>query len=441
MSIISLRIPSFGQFRQDTRLILLSLGIFSLGFFGVQTLLKVLYVLRLGYGLEYVGLFTATSALSYMAMSLPSGALGNRYGVKPMMVLGGVLTTVGMVLLPLSEAVPTWAAYAWPILTQIALTGGWALFSINMVPALMAATTNRTRDDAYALSSMLRSAGTFMGTMVGGLLPLMFAWLLDLNIDGPAPYRWSLLVGAGFGVAGMIPLLRVRVEDPVTVESTSEPHGHFPIALVAAVSLHVILVNGATATCQSFCSAYMDTDLQLSTASIGFLTAAGQFLAVLAPLLMPFLGQRRSHAWTLMVAGAGTAVMLLPLVFIPTWPAAGFGRMGTLAMAALWTPALQVFQMTVIEKHWRSLAYGAVSTGMGFSFGLVSLVGGFIAAAWGYATLFMLGTVLAGTGAIAMWVLRRHLLRTFFVTEKGTATSPEVAQPAPVTTGPRTDSR
>ena len=355
MSIASLHIPSLGQFRKDTRLILIASGIFSLGFFGVQTLLKVLYVLRLGYGLEYVGLFTATSALTYMAMSLPSGALGNRYGLKPMMALGGALTTAGMLLLPMTEV---------------------------------------------------------MGTMVGGLLPLMFATILGQDMDGPAPYRWALLVGAGFGMAGMFPLLRVRIEDPVIVDLETQPHGSFPTVLVAVVGLHVILLNGASATCQSFCSAYMDTDLHLSTAAIGFLTATGQFLAVLAPLLMPYLGVRRSHAWTLMVASAGTAIMLLPLALIPTWQAAGFGRMGALALSALWMPTLQVFQMTVFEKHWRSLAYGAVSTGMGFACGSVSLAGGFIAAAWGYSSLFLLGAALAAGGAIAMWALRRHVLRT-----------------------------
>ena len=313
MVIGGLRIPSLGEFRKDTRLILISSGIFSVGFFGVQTLLKVLYILRLGYGLEYIGVFTATSALTYMAMSLPSGALGNRFGLKPAMVLGGVLTTAGMVMLPMVEIMPASARDSWPILSQMALTGGWAMFSINMVPALMAATTNRTRDDAYALSGMLRGAGTFFGTMVGGLLPMMFAAVLGQSIDGPAPYRWALLVGAAFGVAGMIPLLRVNVEEAQDVAVETEAHGAFPLALVAVASLHVILINGSFAACQSFCSAYMDTDLNLSTAAIGFLTAVGQFLAILAPVAMPYLGVRRSHAWTLMVVGGLTAVMLVPL--------------------------------------------------------------------------------------------------------------------------------
>jgi MFS family permease len=406
MSIGSLRIPSLGEFREDTRLILIASGIFSVGFFGIQTLLKVLYILRLGYGLEYVGLFTATPALTFMAMSLPSGAIGNRIGLKPAMVMGGVFTTAGMLLLPLAEAVPPWAADAWPIFTQMALTTGWAMFSINMVPALMAATTTRTRDDAYALSSMLRGLGTFFGTVVGGLLPMMFAVLLGQSLDGPAPYRWALLVGALFGVVGLVPLLRVRNVELEPVDAETERHGNFPTLLVAIVVLHVFLIHGGIATCQSFCSAYMDTDLHLSAAAIGLLTGIGQFAAVLAPVMMPVLAARRSNAWTMMMAAVGTAVFMLPLALIPNWFAAGIGRLGVLALAAIWMPALQVFQMGAVDRHWRSLAYGTVSTGMGFSFGAISLVGGFIAASWGYSSLFMMGAVMAAMGAAVMWALQ-----------------------------------
>jgi predicted MFS family arabinose efflux permease len=409
MIIRHVHIPSLREFRRDTRLILISSAIFSVGLFGIQTLLKVLYILRLGYGLEYVGLFSAASALTYMTMSMPSGAIGTRFGLKPAMVFGGVLTTLGMLMLPMTEIMPAWARDAWPIASQIAVMGGWSLISINMVPALMAATTSRTRDDAYALSSMLRSAGTFFGTVVGGMLPMIFVFLLGGTTDSPAPYRWSLLLATGFGFAGMIPLLRLRIERTEGVSVGTEAHGAFPLVLVAVAALHTMLTNAAFATCQSFCNAYMDTDLGLSTASIGILVAVGQFVAILAPVAMPFFGERRSHAWTLMMVSALSALVFVPLALIPAWWSAGFGSMSLLALSALWMPALQVFQMTVIEQHWRSLAYGAVSTAMGFSFGTMSLAGGFVAAGMGYSAVFLLGGMTAAGGAVVMWALRRHL--------------------------------
>ena len=115
-----------------------------------------------------------------------------------------------------------------------------------------------------------------------------------------------------------------------------------------------------------------------------------------------------SNGWTLMVTTLGMAICLVPLALIPHWAVAGVARLGTLILSAIWMPALQVFQMELVDAQWRSLAYGAVSMGMGFSFGLISLLGGYIIAAVGYRSLFALGVGLCLAGTVLMWgVLRR----------------------------------
>ena len=87
---------------------------------------------------------------------------------------------------------------------------------------------------------------------------------------------------------------------------------------------------------------------------------------------------------------------------------AAVGRLGVLALLAMWMPALHVYQMELIETRWRSLAYGAVSMAMGLSFGSASLAGGHIIAAAGYRTLFLLGAGLSTAGAVLMWAILRR---------------------------------
>jgi MFS family permease len=68
--------------------------------------------------------------------------------------------------------------------------------------------------------------------------------------------------------------------------------------------------------------------------------------------------------------------------------------------------------MELVESKWRSLAYGALSMGMGLSFGSFSLAGGYIIAAAGYRTLFALGAGLSIAGGVLMWaILRREGVR------------------------------
>ena len=394
---------SVSRFNRDVRLLIVVSGLSAVSFFGIQMLLRVLYVLRLGHGIEYVGLFSATGALTYMGMSLPSGVLGGRWGVWRVMLLGGIVTVTGMAFLPLTEFVPPWAQSWWPIASQMVLTSGWAMFNVNLVPALMAATTAENRNGAYALASALRGLGTFVGTVFGGMLPGLFADLLGQTLDLPGPYRLALWVGAVLGLIALIPLGLVRSAGQVADREQERARGPFPLQPVALMVAYVCLVNGGWATNQAFCNAYMDTDLSLPTSAIGLITGVGQFVAIPASLLTPRLAARRSNGWTLVVTSLGMALSLLPLALIPHWAAVGLGRLGALSLSAIWIPALQVFQMELVAEQWRSLAYGAVAMAMGLSYGSVSLAGGYIVAAAGYRNLFLLGVGLSLAGAVLMW--------------------------------------
>lgn len=409
---MNLPTTTFSHLSRDAKLLIVAWGILAISFFGIQMLLTVLYVLRLGYSVEYIGIFNASGALTYILSSLPAGALGSRIGLRPAMIIGGIVTILGMAMLPMTEFVPPTWHDSWPILSQVVVTMGWALMSVNQVPALMAVTTVYNRNSAYAFNGVLRGLGTFVGTVVGGFLPLLFAQMLNASIDGPVPYRAALLTGAVLCFFGLIPLWLVRPSE-TTQSAQTQGESPFPALPVAMLVLHIFLGQIAPAACQSFCSAYMDRELALSSVAIGLLTGVGQFTTILAPLMTPRLAARYGNGWTLMMGTVGTAVSLLPLALIPHWSAAGAGRLGLLALSAIWMPALQVFQMELVESRWRALTNGIVSMSMGFAYALIGFGGGYLVAAWGYSTLFYLAVGVSLVGAGVMWtMLRTPRLRT-----------------------------
>jgi MFS family permease len=390
------------RFHRDVRLILAVSTLMAISFFGIQNLVKVLYVLRLGYGLEYVGLFNATGALAYMAMSLPSGMIGSRFGAQPTMRLGGVITVLGMALLPLTELTDGGVRLALPILSQAVLVAGWSLCGVNMAPALMALTTPQIRNNAFALNSVGRGVGAFVGTIIGGFLPGLFVFLLGVSLDDPAPYRWSLWVAAALGVVALLPLVGLGpIENRATL-TAGEEAGRFPVGWVTLLVVYAFLTHGAFATCQAFCNAYMDTDLRLSPAAIGLITGVGQFVAMLAPLLVPGLALRFGNRWTLTATSLGMAISLIPLILWTNWLAVGVGRLGMVALDAMWQPALQVVQMETVASRWRALAYGICSMMLGLTFAVVSLSGGYLIATWGYRSFFLLGLVASVASALLM---------------------------------------
>jgi MFS family permease len=405
---VSLRLRTLSHFSRDTRLLLATSGIIATSFFGIHTLLRVLYILRLGYGPEYVGLFGAAGAFTYTAMGLPSGALGRRFGVRRIMIIGGLVTVAGIIALPLAEFLPSQVRAIWPVLSQVFHIAGWSMFNVNFVPALMAATTAEERSSAYALNGVLKGIGAFLGTTLGGVLPGLFGKAFSLALASPRPYGYGIWVGAAVGLAALIPLARLGRLEQTAVAGRVEVRAGFPLLPLALMLLYVYLSHSGWAVSRAFGSAYMDTVLSLSASTIGLITSVGQFASILSPLLNPRLARRYGNGWTLMMAPLGMGVSLLPLALVPHWGAVGLGNVGILALAAMRLPALQVFQMELVDERWRALAYGAVSMAMGFSFGSVSLVGGYVIAAAGYRTLFLLGAGLSVAGAVLMWAILRR---------------------------------
>jgi MFS family permease len=260
---------------------------------------------------------------------------------------------------------------------------------------------------------MFRGFGTFIGTVVGGLLPGLFALMLSLPQDHPASYRFSLWLGALLGVAGLVPLIKISPVRATNTETQQTGEAPFPGMLLMVLVVYVFFSHGAWATCQAFCSAYMDTDLNLSAAAIGLITGVAQFAAVLSPLLNPRLAVRYGNGRTLTALPLGFAVSLIPMVLTPTWFAAAVSRLGNMALGAMWTPSFQVFQMELVSSRWRSLAYGIVSMAMGFAFATASFFGGYIASWWGYNSLFVLGMVFSLVSCTIMFfMLKKPLFST-----------------------------
>jgi len=404
---------NLSRMSRDAKLLLGASGILATSFVGIQALLKPIYVLRLGYGPSYLGTFTSAGAFTFMVMGLISGNIGKRIGTRLCLILGGAGTTLGMVILPLAEFVPAQTRAILPIVSEIVLATGWSLLNVNLVPALAAVTPRQLRDSAYGLNNALMGVGTLIGNLFGGMLPGFFADRFHQILETPVPYRWALWTASGLAVAGLFPLTLIENEDTRAVTKAQQVGGSFPLRPVVFLAIYVCLRHAGWATGQIFCRPYMDTDLALSTFSIGLITGVGQALAVLASLLMPRLAARYSNGWILVTSPLFLALGLLPVGLSPRWTTAAVAQGFTLTMTAVWLPAFQSFQMKLVDDQWRSLAYGAAALGMGLGFGSVSLLGGRLVEAKGYPTVFLLGALLSLISGAIMW----GLIRTRWVEE------------------------
>jgi MFS family permease len=383
------------------------MGIFGISFTGIQMLLKALYVLRLGYGPRYVGAYMSAGAFTFMGMSMLSGTAGRRFGTRAPLILGGVGTAVGMALLPVAEFVPSQIRSALPIVSEIVLSAGWSLLTVNAVPALAAATPRGFRTAVYGVNNAFLGLGTLVGNLLGGMLPSLFAEQLNQSLEAPEPYRWALWLSAGLSMVGLVPLGLTRPKEVANPTREREAEGTFPVLPVALMVVYACLRNAGWATGQVFCRPFMDTDLELGAFSIGLITGVGQLFAVVAALLTPRLTARYGNGWILVGSPLLIALGLLPVSLTSHWTTAAIAQGFTLVMMSAWLPAMQAFQMDLVDDQWHSLAYGAASLGMGLGFGSVSLLGGYVVETTGYPTVFLLGAIISAVSGVLMWITLR----------------------------------
>ena len=105
--------------------------VFAAAFIGITQLLRVIYLLRLGAGLELIGLLYGIGALLFGVLGLPSGALGERIGPRRAMLLGAGVLTLGLCLLPITELLTGPVRAVWPIVAELVNTLGWSLLVVN----------------------------------------------------------------------------------------------------------------------------------------------------------------------------------------------------------------------------------------------------------------------------------------------------------------------
>jgi len=387
------------RFSRDVWLFLVTVLIFGFGYQGIYFLLVNLYLLRLGYSLEFIGIFVATGALSFAVFSLPAGVLCRRWGSRRTMIVGVVVFMLGLGLLSLADFVPAGWQIAWLICFCALRELGNAFYMVSSNPFLMRVTTPAERNHAFSVRAGLTPLAGFVGSFAGGLLPGFCARVFDLPVDAPANFLLPLLFAAVIFIPGIAALLGTREVEAVSPQTTRTDAGPVPYGLIVPMAGVGFLYMVASAAGLTYYNVYMDTVLDVSTERIGMLAAAGQLLAVPVALTTPLWAQRWGNGRTFMGAALGTACSLLPLALLPHWGAAGLGIIGVMALSTMALPAISVYHQELVAGEWKPAMSGAFSMALALGWTAIASGGGFLITTWGYALFFLVaaGLTIAGT--------------------------------------------
>jgi len=380
---------------------------------GLVSVLLNLYLLRLDYGTEFIGLVNAVGLLTFGLASLPAGILGSRMSTTALMKFGAFLCLAGGLMLPLAE----WLPPGWRELGLVAppalMFGGFAFFFVNGSPYLINVVDVAHKHQAFALKAAHWSLAGFAGSLIGGILPGAIAGLNGWTLSDPEPFRITFALATVILALSATLALRLR---PLPPRDAPLP-GDAPVrdgagkGLVASILMLIAIMSvirlfqlAGSATAMVYFNVYMDQQLAVSTALIGAMAAIGRLSGVPMALLSPWLVERWGNIAVVIGASMVAILCLIPMALVEHWLAASFGYIGVISMMSLRYAAFIVYILDLVPRSWQALMAGTGEAAAGMSFAMMALGGGFILSAFAFRDLFLLGALISFIGTALFWL-------------------------------------
>jgi MFS family permease len=346
---------------------------------------------RLGAGNVAVGLVVGTFSLAAFLLRPWVGGLGDRWGRRPLMVVGASLFAASVLGYALASSSVVLAVLR-------LLTGaGEAFFFVGAVTATMDLAPAQRRGEAMSLASLALYVGI-------GLGPLLSEVAIERYGFGAA---WALAATAA--LTALILALRVPETRPDAAgpEASGTASGH-PLVHRAGLLPGVVLLAGilGMAGFLTFVPLYA-LDLGMDGARVALLLFAGIIVGMrsLGARIPDRLGVARATRMALALSAVGLAV-------VGTWRTPAGLMIGAVIFAAgiaLLTPAVMALAVEGVAPQERGSVIGTTSAFLDLAFGLGPAVLGVVAASIGRPGTFLAGAGVAAAGLLlVVWTRFGH---------------------------------
>jgi MFS family permease len=389
-------------------------GLVAFAYFGLIGVLLNLYLLRLGFGVEFIGLLIGTGQLVWGLAAFPSVTIGSRIGLRRALILALMISALGSTLLPLVETVPASLQKGWLMASWMILWVGASLNTVSTLPYLASIARQEHRNYAFAFRQIAIALFTVFGSLIAGVLPGFIAAQMNVPATDPAPYRISLmLVPLCFALASV---LMIVTPPTVVQQHTRAPRtSPLPVKVLLMFGLVAILETASEGPLRTFFNVYMSEVHLMPTPQIGLVIAVANLIAMFAILITPRLIERTSSALVFAMAGAGLGVSLLAMVVFQ-WAIAGiFAYACAIFAIAVAVTARAPFSQEVVDEPLQPVTSAIITLAIALGWGITAIIGGYVIASLGFAGVFMFSAGLAFASAactVFYFVRRRSVVRT-----------------------------
>ncbi len=399
------------RFHRNVYLVFICSFIFGFILFGgLYQVLVNLFLIRMGYGTEFIGLVNGMSLLFLSLGSLCASVLGLRFSGLSLLRFGYVFYFVGIVLFPLAIYLPKFWQSSWLIGTNCLIGFMAAIFMVFLNPLVMASTTDEERNDVFSYQMAFMPFGGFVGSSFGGFFTYYLNVVYALPLNTPEPYVYTMLIGSSVMLIGIVAVFYLRPVDTSTQEAEKRPSSDssknqdpFPLKIILLIAIVITFRIAGEMSVRNFVNVYLDRDLYISPTRISYVYSIAQLFAIPAPLIAPRLMKQFGRGQVFNWATMGVAGCVVAISMTQNWIAVTIAYVILLALAQIARPAITIISMQSVTPRWRPSMSSSNMISIGLSGLATSMIGGLIIDLWGFKPFFLTCAGVTMIGVAIFW--------------------------------------
>jgi len=400
--IIRTYILRIGQFSRNARFYLIS-AILSGAAFGVYRLLFNFFALSLNLNESIIGQIITINSTTALLLALPLGYLADMLGRKASLLIGGLITSLSIVVMVLFPSQGIFYAMA------VCMGAAQSLSAVTMAPFLLENSGTEERTYLFSLSQGLTMTASFVGNSIGGYLPGWIATARGVSATSSTAYAGALGIIAAISVLSLLPLLALRTPRLSAGEkSLFAPIGYAikHSGTIGKMVLPMLITSIGAGLFMPFMNVFFRVVHNQPDPVIGNVLAWGALAMGVGLIIAPPIAERIGKIQLVVITQGLSIPFLILLGYSPWFWLSAAGHYVRLSLMNMGGPVYNAYVMENVEPKSRAMVASLTSMAWNFGWAFSPSISGWMQVTYGFKPVYL--------AVILIYTLSVYLYWKFF---------------------------
>ncbi|MBT7346845.1 MFS transporter [Candidatus Bathyarchaeota archaeon] len=362
---------------------------------GVFSVILQLYLISLGFSGSQLGSIFMWSSIGQLFLTIPAGVLADRYGVKPVILFGFIVTGISMGIMLTGRTLFMFSV-AWLLLGVGNSTGSvfGPLFSSLFDPDDL--------DRAFGLQGGINIASTAIGSLFGLIPPLLVS---RAGFTLTRSYWSMLLIGVVFFVVQLPMYYSVLTLADIKKPEEKKSRILRSRGVVVKFSILYTIQNLAYGAFIGLFPFYVNKKYGVESGALGVLFFAVQLIRAVVNFGSPKIADRYGSVRTITASIAGTVPFWLLFTWAPSFAWVSLFYIARMAVASISNPLMPSLFYRILYEDEKATANSITQTSSMVSNIIAPRLGGHM-----MENIHLESTAVMGAGLYALYSASVYLL-------------------------------